>query len=107
MVLRSTMRRIATLAAAGLVAACSFKVGVEPPSPIPKDKLAAAVKDQLSSKTKATIDSVVCDGDLEPTVGATQTCTVVTGATTRHALVRTAAIRGTDIGFNVEIVPGQ
>ena len=94
------------MAAAGLLAACSFHVS-NGPTTMPKDKLETAVKSKLSLQTSATIDSVVCDGSLQATVGAAQTCTVVTGKTSRHATVRVADIRGADIALSIEIIPGK
>lgn len=106
MALRSTTRRVAALAAAGLLASCSLHVGSQVTA-MSKDQLETAVKNKLSSQTTSHIDSVVCDGGLEGKVGAAQTCTVVTGATSRHAMVRVADTRGSDIALSIEIIPGQ
>jgi len=100
------MRRVATLAAAGLLAACSVHVGGGAAT-MSKDKLETAVKNKLSLQTESNIDSVVCDGALQASVGAAQTCTVVTGKTSRHATVRVADIRGSDIALSIEIIPGK
>ena len=74
---------------------------------MPKDKLEAAVKAKLSTQTASNIDSVSCDGGIQATVGAAQTCTVVTGTTSRHATVRVAEIRGADVGLSIELIPGK
>jgi Domain of unknown function (DUF4333) len=72
-----------------------------------KAQLEKAVKDKLGTKTASTIDSVVCDGGIEGKVGATQACTVVTGAKSRRAMVTVADTRGSDIALSIEIIPGQ
>lgn len=107
MIGRSKTRWAAALAAAlGILASCSVHVGNQATT-MPKEKLEAAVKAKLSLKTTSNIDSVVCDGGLEATVGAAQACTVVTGATSRRATVRVADIRGSDIGLSIELIPGK
>ncbi|BBZ56904.1 MULTISPECIES: DUF4333 domain-containing protein [Mycolicibacterium] len=103
---RSTTRWFAALAAAGLLTSCSFHIGTGAAT-MPKDKLETAVKSKLSTKTTSTIDSVVCDGGLEAKVGAAQTCTVVTGKTSRRATVRAVDIRGSDIALSIELIPGK
>lgn len=103
---RSKTRWVAALAAVGLLTSCSFHVGAGATT-MPKDKLEAEVKKNLSTKTTATIDSVVCDGGLEATVGAGQNCTVVTGKTSRRATVRVAEIRGADVALSIELIPGK
>lgn len=94
------------MAAAGLLASCSLHVGTQVTT-MSKAQLETAVKDNLSAKTASKIDSVVCDGGLEGKVGTTQTCTVVTGAKSRRAMVKVADTRGSDIALSIEIVPGQ
>lgn len=94
------------MAVAGLLASCSLHVGTQVTT-MSKDQLEAAVKGKLSSQTTTKIDSVVCDGGLEGKVGTTQTCTVVTGAKSRRAMVKVADTRGSDIALSIEIVPGQ
>jgi hypothetical protein len=106
MVSRSKTQWVAAVAAVGLLTSCSFHVGTQATT-MPKDKLEAAVKNNLSTKTTSNIDSVVCDGGIEATVGAAQTCTVVTGKTSRRASVRVADIRGSDIGLSIELIPGK
>ncbi|MFL0292138.1 DUF4333 domain-containing protein [Mycobacterium sp. SMC-18] len=106
MALRSKARRVATLAAAVLLASCSFRVG-SGATTMSKDKLETAVKNKLSTQTASNIDSVSCDGGIEAAIGATQTCTVVTGKTSRHATARVADIRGSDIALSIEIIPGK
>ncbi len=85
---------------------CSFHVGAGATT-MPKDKLEAAVKAKLSTQTASSIDSVSCDGGIQATVGAAQTCAVVTGKTSRHATVRVAEIRGSDVGLSIELIPGK
>jgi len=103
---RSTPRRAALLAAACLLTSCSVHIGGGVTT-MSKAQLETAVKDKLGTKTTSTIDSVVCDGGLEGKVGAAQTCTVVTGAKSRRAMVRAVDVKGSNIALSIEIIPGQ
>ncbi|OBI52681.1 hypothetical protein A5707_12145 [Mycobacterium kyorinense] len=83
-----------------LLSGCSVHGEVGKSVAVPKDKLAATVKEKLEANAGEKADSVVCDGDLPGKVGATQRCVLTDGGTKYRVTVTTTGVDGDNVKFD-------
>lgn len=68
-----------------------------------KDQLAKTVKEKLEAHAGAKADSVICDGDLQGKVGATQRCVLSAGGGRVGVTVTTTGVDGNSIKFDAKV----
>lgn len=96
---------VATLAATAALTGCSFSFHAGSTTPtLSKDTLATNVKAKLAEGNNGTPpDQVICKGDLEGKVGATQECALEAGGDWLPVTVTVTKVDGSTIGYNYEV----
>lgn len=80
-------------------AACSYGLHM-----ITRNHVAEQITDRMTDADGNKPDSVTCPQDLQPTVGASMTCTMMRGGKQFHVKVIVTAIEGSNAKFDMEIV---
>lgn len=70
--------------------------------PVPQTLLESKVKELVEPQLGVPVTSLTCDGDLPPTMGGTQTCSVAAGGNTIPLKVTVTQVDGGLINFSVE-----
>lgn len=70
--------------------------------PIAQDLLATKVSEQVAQQAGLKVESSTCAGDLAPTVGATQTCTVMSAGQPVKLTITVSKVDGGLINYSIE-----
>ena len=94
-------RSMLMVAVAGLLASgCSFSASVGGGT-VAADDVEAAIVEQLGAQFP--VESADCPNDLDPEVGATTVCTMVSEGKSFEVTATVDAVEGEDVSYTVEV----
>ena len=70
--------------------------------PIAKDLLARKITEQVAQQARLPVDSATCDGDLQPMVNATTSCTLVSANQPMNVTVTVTKVSGGLIRYSIK-----
>lgn len=70
--------------------------------PIAKDLLARKITEQVAQQARLPVDSATCDGDLQPMVNATTSCTLMSASKPMNVTVTVTKVSGGLIRYSIK-----